>query len=69
MLRKMIVNINWKKDGKTLFISNNFAGFIGIYNGLRPNAYTVTANERFTLAGGFYGMIRYVLGLEPGGIL
>ena len=35
--------------------------------GLKPNAFTVTANERFALAGGYYGMLRYILGLEPGG--
>jgi acid ceramidase len=67
VLRKMIVNINWMKDGKLLYKSNNFAGFVGIYNGLKPNAFTLTANERFALAGGYYGMLRYVLGLEPGG--
>jgi len=67
VLRKMIVNINWMKDGKLLFKSNNFAGFVGVYNGLRPDRYTVTANERFALAGGYYGMLRYILGLEPGG--
>jgi acid ceramidase len=65
----MIVNINWKKGGKILFKSNNFAGFVGVYNGLKTNSYTITANERFTLAGGYYGMLRYVLGLEPGGMI
>ncbi|KAI6181711.1 N-acylethanolamine-hydrolyzing acid amidase [Aphelenchoides besseyi] len=67
VLRKMIVNINWIKNGKVIFKSNNFAGFTGVYNGLKPDQFTVTANERFGLAGGYYGMIRYVLGLEPNG--
>jgi len=67
VLRKMIVNINWQRKGKTVFKSNNFAGFIGIYNGMKQGAFTVTANERFQLAGGFYGMLRYLLGLEPNG--
>lgn len=50
-----------------MFKSNNFAGFIGVYNGLKQGAFSVTANERFQLAGGFYGMLRYLLGLEPNG--
>lgn len=82
ILRKMVVNINWMKDGefrggrwsttrfsfdpagKLLFKTNNFAGFVGVYNGLKPNKFTVTANERFMLQGGLYGMLRYVLGLD-----
>ncbi|KAI6241831.1 N-acylethanolamine-hydrolyzing acid amidase [Aphelenchoides fujianensis] len=67
VLRKMIVNINWMKNGKLVFKSNNFAGFTGVYNGLKPSTFTITANERFGIAGGFYGMLRYVLGLEPNG--
>jgi len=38
-----------------------------VYNGLKPNSFTITANERFALAGGYWGMLRYVLGLEPDG--
>jgi acid ceramidase len=67
VLRKMIININWQRKGQTIFKSNNFAGFIGIYNGLKEGAFSVTANERFQAAGGFYGMLRYLLGLEPNG--
>ena len=48
--------------GETLFLSNNFAGFVGVYNGLKPNTFTITANERFMLEGGLWGMFRYVLG-------
>ncbi|KIH59981.1 hypothetical protein ANCDUO_09773 [Ancylostoma duodenale] len=51
-LRKMIVNVNWIKDGKILYKSNNFAGYIGIYNGMKQGAFSITANERFQLAGG-----------------
>lgn len=64
-LRKMVVNINWMKDGKILFVSNNFAGFVGIYNGMKKGAFTVTANERFDGVGGYVGIIRWMIGLEP----
>ena len=53
------------KDGKILFVSNNFAGFVGIYNGMKKGAFTVTANERFDGVGGYVGIIRWMIGLEP----
>jgi hypothetical protein len=51
----------------TGLVQLKYAIIVGIYNGLKPNQYTITANERFDLAGGYYGMLRYILGLEPGG--
>ncbi|TKR95473.1 hypothetical protein L596_009639 [Steinernema carpocapsae] len=67
VLRKMVINVNWIKDGKVLYVSNNFAGFIGAYNGLKKDKFSITANERFILEGGYVGMIRWMLGLEPNG--
>jgi len=62
-LRKTIVNVDWKKNGKTVFKSVNFAGFVGVYNGVRPQRFTVTANERFDLKnGGYIGIIKWLLG-------
>ncbi|CAB3408548.1 unnamed protein product [Caenorhabditis bovis] len=66
-LRKMIINVNWIRDGKLVFKSNNFAGYVGIYNGLKPNAFSITADDRFQLAGGYYGILKWVFGLEPEG--
>uniref|UniRef100_A0A0K0DYR9 Acid ceramidase n=1 Tax=Strongyloides stercoralis TaxID=6248 RepID=A0A0K0DYR9_STRER len=66
-LRTMVININWIKDGKLLYKSNNFAGYIGIYNGLKPNAFSITANERFMAAGGYLGMLEYLFGEDPNG--
>jgi len=66
-LRKMVVNIMWMKNNRLVFKSNNFAGFVGIYNGLKPNAFTLTANERFAAAGGYYGMLMWLVGDDPNG--
>ncbi|VDM58126.1 unnamed protein product [Angiostrongylus costaricensis] len=66
-LRRMIINVNWMKDGKILYKSNNFAGYIGIYNGMKERAFSITANERFQLDGGYLGMLRWMIGLEPNG--
>jgi acid ceramidase len=64
-LRTMVVNINWIKNGKVIFKSNNFAGFIGIYNGMKKGAFSLTANDRFDAVGGYVGIIRWMIGLEP----
>jgi len=66
-LRQMVVNINWMRNGQLLYKSNNFAGFIGIYNGLKPNAFSVTANERFMAEGGIFGMMQWLTGTMPDG--
>ncbi|CAI5438889.1 unnamed protein product [Caenorhabditis angaria] len=64
-LRKMIINVNWTRGGKLVFKSNNFAGYVGIYNGLKPNAFSITADDRFQLEGGYYGIFKWLFGLEP----
>jgi len=62
LLRKTIMNVEWKKQGKTVFKSVNFAGFVGVYNGVRPQRFTITANERFDLDGGYLGILKWLLG-------
>jgi acid ceramidase len=66
-LRKMVININWLKNNRLVYKSNNFAGFVGIYNGLKPNAFTLTANERFALKGGYVGILEWLVGDMPNG--
>jgi len=61
-LRKNIINVDWRKNGKTVFKSVNFAGFVGVYNGIRPQRFTVTANERFDIDGGYVGILKWLLG-------
>lgn len=61
-LRNTIVNVEWKKGGKTVFKSVNFAGFVGVYNGVRPQRFTVTANERFDIDGGYVGLLKWLMG-------
>ncbi|GMS99919.1 hypothetical protein PENTCL1PPCAC_22094, partial [Pristionchus entomophagus] len=63
-LRKMIVNIRWMKGGKLLYKSNNFAGYVGIYNGMKPGAFAITANSRSQVdgKGGHYGIMKWLTG-------
>jgi acid ceramidase len=79
-LRPSIINVRWTKGGKEVFKSVNFAGYIGVYNGLKQvsvdfcltnhttiaqGAFTVTMNERFNINGGFIGLLQWLLGLAP----
>jgi len=60
-LREIIININWIRNGQTVYKSVNFAGYIGIYNGVKKNGFTVTANERFSINGGFIGIFQWLM--------
>jgi acid ceramidase len=62
LLRKTILNIDWQKGGQTVFKSVNFAGFVGVYNGIRPQRFTITANERFDIDGGYRGIWQWLMG-------
>jgi len=64
-LRKLIVNVEFKRGGKTLYKSVNFAGFVGMYNGVVPGKFSITANERFDLKdGGYVGIINWLTGVD-----
>lgn len=62
-LRKLIVNVEFRRGGKTLYKSVNFAGFVGMYNGVVPGKFSITANERFDLKdGGYVGILQWLAG-------
>ncbi|GMS92741.1 hypothetical protein PENTCL1PPCAC_14916, partial [Pristionchus entomophagus] len=68
-LSNNIVNIRWIKGGQVLYKSNNFAGFVGVYNGLKQGKFALTANSRFGKDGetGRNGMIKWLTGEMPDG--
>ncbi|PAA81828.1 hypothetical protein BOX15_Mlig012925g5, partial [Macrostomum lignano] len=61
-LRPAIVNIRFKKSGQTVFMSTNFAGYVGILTALKPGRFSLTMNERFNADGGYIGVIEWILG-------
>jgi len=64
-LRGAVINLNFKRNGKTLYKTVNFAGYIGVYNGVRQNAFSITANERFNKDGGYIGIMKWLAGTAP----
>ncbi|WAQ99286.1 ASAH1-like protein [Mya arenaria] len=61
LLRPAIVNLDFQRGGKTVFKSVNYAGYVGILTAISPGKFTLTMNERFTLDGGYIGIINLIL--------
>jgi len=61
-LRKVLVNVDFVKDGKTQYQSVSFLGYVGLMTAIKPHAFTVTINERFAKDGGFNGIWNWLLG-------
>ena len=52
-LKTYTVQLNFKKNGKTLFKSSSWAGYLGVLTGCRPGAFSVSINFRSTNDGHF----------------
>ncbi|XP_076001368.1 acid ceramidase [Genypterus blacodes] len=65
-LKPLVVNIDFKRNNQTVFKSTNFAGYVGMLTGIKPHAFTLTMNERFSLDGGYIGILEWILGQRDG---
>jgi hypothetical protein len=45
-LRPLTVNVEFWRDGRPVFVATSWAGFVGIYTGMRPGAFSVSINYR-----------------------
>ncbi|XP_076321003.1 acid ceramidase-like [Tachypleus tridentatus] len=61
-LRPIVVELDYQRQGKTLFRGINFVGYVGILTAMKPNLFSLTMDERFNLNGGFIGIIEWLLG-------
>ncbi|CAB4037165.1 Hypothetical predicted protein, partial [Paramuricea clavata] len=61
-LRPLILNFNFQRSGKTVYVITGFTGFIGAITGMKPGVITLTMNERFVPDGGFVGLIEWLVG-------
>ncbi|XP_031549025.1 acid ceramidase-like [Actinia tenebrosa] len=62
VLRPLVVQLDYRRGGKTLYKTVTFAGYVGVITGLKPGVLTLTLNERFNINGGYIGMIEWILG-------
>ncbi|KAI4894481.1 hypothetical protein NFI96_029398 [Prochilodus magdalenae] len=65
-LKPLVVNVDFRRNNSTVFKSTNFAGYVGMLTGMRPHAFTLTMNERFSLDGGYIGILEWILGKRDG---
>jgi len=65
-LRELMVNVDYQKDGKTVFKAIHFVGYVGILTAVKKDKFTLTMNERFSLDGGFIGIFEWLVGASKG---
>uniref|UniRef100_A0A8C5BV64 Acid ceramidase n=1 Tax=Gadus morhua TaxID=8049 RepID=A0A8C5BV64_GADMO len=65
-LKPLVVNVDFRRNNQTVFKSTTFAGYIGMLTGIKPNVFTLTMNERFSLDGGYIGILEWILGQRKG---
>ncbi|XP_023273206.1 acid ceramidase [Seriola lalandi dorsalis] len=65
-LKPLVVNLDFKRNNQTVFKSTNFAGYVGMLTGIKPHIFTLTMNERFSLDGGYIGILEWILGKRDG---
>ncbi|KAM7290128.1 acid ceramidase isoform X2 [Ixodes scapularis] len=61
-LRPTVVELDFQRSGKTVFKAVSFAGYLGVLTGVKKGAFSLTINERFSLNGGFIGLLEWILG-------
>ncbi|XP_008297501.1 acid ceramidase [Stegastes partitus] len=65
-LKPLVVNLDFKRNNRTVFKSTNFAGYVGMLTGIKPHVFTLTMNERFSLDGGYIGILEWIFGQRDG---
>ncbi|XP_060783852.1 N-acylsphingosine amidohydrolase (acid ceramidase) 1a [Neoarius graeffei] len=65
-LKPLVVNVDLKRNNRTVFRSTSFAGYVGMLTGIRPKEFTLTMNERFDVDGGYIGILEWILGKRDG---
>ncbi|CAC5395769.1 NAAA [Mytilus coruscus] len=46
ILRNISIRVDYQKGGKTVYTGITYAGYVGLVTGQRPNAFTMTMDER-----------------------
>jgi len=45
-LKNITIQVDFQRNGTTIFSGTHFAGYVGILSGMRPGGWSVTVNER-----------------------
>lgn len=61
-LRPLVVHLDFQRDDRTVYRTVSFAGYVGVLTGLKPHRFSLSLDERFSLDGGYIGILRWLLG-------
>jgi acid ceramidase len=59
LLKEISISLVFIKNKNVLYRAHTFAGFVGIFTGMKPYKYSITINQRFALNGGFLGIMKW----------
>jgi len=48
VLRKLTIEVDFQSGGKTLYRGTTYVGYVGLLTGMRPGAFSISADERDT---------------------
>jgi N-acylethanolamine-hydrolysing acid amidase len=70
ILEPLTIEIDCRKGGQTVFMATTWAGFMGVFTGMRPGQWSVSLNFRVTKDGSFWSNVKSAaLGSWPTGFL
>ncbi|XP_007953143.2 acid ceramidase [Orycteropus afer afer] len=61
-LKPLTVNLDFQRNNRTVFKASSFAGYVGTLTGFKPGLFSLTLNERFSMNGGYMGILEWILG-------
>mmetsp|Transcript_16989 Transcript_16989/g.23761 ORF Transcript_16989/g.23761 Transcript_16989/m.23761 type:complete len:401 (+) Transcript_16989:79-1281(+) len=60
-LRPLVVNVDVKKGGRTMYFSTTYAGFAGVITGMKKGAFSISVDSRFDSKFDI-GLIKWIFG-------
>ncbi|XP_068210078.1 acid ceramidase-like [Palaemon carinicauda] len=61
LLHPLTVNLQFEKEGKIIFESTSFVGYVGILTAVQKGSFSLSLNKRFSWNGGFMGLLEWIL--------
>ncbi|KAB7508024.1 Acid ceramidase [Armadillidium nasatum] len=61
LLRPLVIQLEWYKNGSLLFESVSYTGFIGVITGIKKDKFSFSLDERFTWNGGYIGLLEWIM--------
>ena len=65
ILKRLSIDVKFVRNNKVIYQAHTFAGYVGIFTGMKPYRYSITINQRFILNGGYMGIFRWFYNMKP----